>query len=184
MKSKIYVLLVFVLLIIMTSCKSTESSNLEGTQSYPVEPQKTTEETQEISNSYPVNTETIEPEINDIEIPIPNEDTSVVFGEIQSLTTDEPIAFSKIYLASKVFLDSGDSYVLSFTENESPHSQTNKAGEFAISLIPPGEYVMVLATPIDIYPVLDESGEKVEINLSKGESLDLGLLYGKWPDFD
>lgn len=172
-----------------TSTEKPEISNTDD--GYPVSTKNPTEE--EASNAYPIeadnstdassNENPLEEDIPPIEIPTPSADSGVIHGMIYSLTNDEPITYTKIYLATKIPVDPGDEYMVSIQENSSPHAQSNGNGEFLITDIEPGEYILVLVTPVSTLPILDINDEQIEFIIEAGDFIDFNEIYAYWPNF-
>ena len=165
---------------------ATQYTNENTDNGYPIETKKPTEE--RTSNSYPISTskptEEIEPDlIPALEIPTPSADSGVIHGMIYSLTNEDPITFTKIYLATKIPVDPGDEYMVSIQENSSPHAQSNGNGEFLITDIEPGEYILVLVTPVSTLPIIDTNNEQIEFLIKAGELIDFNDIYAYWPNF-
>ena len=172
-----------------TSTEGAENSDSDN--GYPI---RTKEPAEEItSNAYPISTDNSTDESADenppeedipvIEIPTPSTDSGVIYGMIYSLTNEDPITFTKIYLATKIPVDPGDEYMVSIQENSSPHAQSNSNGEFVITDIEPGEYILVLVTPISTLPILDINNEQIEFSIEAGELIDFNDIYAYWPNF-
>ncbi|MDY6867865.1 MAG: hypothetical protein SVT56_08160 [Chloroflexota bacterium] len=183
--------MVIVLVLGIASCESNAQidTDINSTKSYnqaypyPIESLDQPSQT-ENEESYPISTVANIQEQIELNIPTPNSDSGIIFGEVQSLTQKEPVSYTSVFLASKVFNDSEESYVLSISENSSPSTKTLFSGEFVISNIPPGEYTLVLVPPTSAVPILDKSGAEIEIIIEGGKCLDLGILYVDWPSFD
>lgn len=190
-KGNLFVVILISFMILISACTTNDqphidtSSNKDYEQGYPSSSENTkrTEENNYF-NSYPIIEEENSPEQLGLEIPEPSVDSGVLYGEVQSIMQGEPLRYTKIYLATKIFDDSGESYILSIKENSSPNTQTIYTGEFVIKNIPPGDYILVIVTPINTMPVLDESSDQIEISIVGGVSINLGKLYVDWPSFD
>jgi hypothetical protein len=193
MNKKINVVIIgFIVLALLSSAcsgdnlsSSTEEKSEDFSQSYPA-PQTKINQNEEIDyeDSYPTKTEQTLNNINELVIPTANADSGVIFGTIQSLPEKSPLGYSTIYLASKIVYGSEEDYILSFEEHSSPHTQSIATGEFVISNIPPGEYLLVLETPINTFPIINQSGDHMDISITGGDHLDLGMLYANYPNFD
>lgn len=171
---------------------STEGAeNSDSNNGYPISTKKPTEEI--ASNAYPISTDNstdgsadkipLKEDIPPIEIPTPSADSGVIQGMIYSLTNDEPITYTKIYLATKIPVDPGDEYMVTIQENSSPHTQSTANGEFIISDIEPGEYILVLVTPVSTLPILDKNKEQIEFTIGAGEFIEFEDVYANWPNF-
>lgn len=176
----------FIFIIIFTSaCTNNYIKDTKNESSYPISPSNVVNnDVDDSETGYPITSyPTPANDYNKLEIPSPNPDTGIIYGKLISLTTDENLSFSNVYLAEKIILDSNGEYILSYTGNSSPHTQTISSGDFLITEIPPSEYVLVLVTPIDTFPIVDEVGNQIELIISGGESINLSEIYSKWPDF-
>lgn len=176
----------FIFVIILTSACTKNSIIVPNNESgYPISPSNVVNnDVDDSETGYPItNYPTPTNDYKKLEIPSPNPDTGIVYGKLLSLTTDENLSFSNVYLAEKIIMDSTGEFILSYTENSSPHTQTNSSGEFLITEIPPGEYILVLVTPIDTFPIVDDLGDQIELIIGGGESINLSDNYAKWPDF-
>jgi hypothetical protein len=174
--------------ILVTACTPQEATapeiDTDENLSYPISPPVIEAEEEALSDTaYPI-TEEMSSEQLILKIPQPNDDSGIIYGTLNSLTMDQPVAYSKIYLATKVYLDPGDEFILSIQDNASPQAISTENGEFLIINIPPDDYLLALVTPINTYPILDENGENIELTIRGGESIDLGNVYANWPDFD
>ncbi len=174
--------------ILVTACTPQEMADPEidtdESLSYPISPPAIEAEEESPSDAaYPITEETSSEQLL-LEIPQPNDESGIIYGTLISLTMDQPVAYSKIYLATKVYLDPGNEFILSIQDNASPQAISTENGEFLIINIPPDDYLLALVTPINTYPILDENGEHIELAIRGGESIDLGSVYANWPDFD
>ena len=134
---------------------------------------------------YPVETKTFLYEIESIKLPIPTPQTNtgVIHGKLLSLDSNKPVEFSKIVLASKVYIDPENHFFISIKENTSPQTISSESGYFIIINIPPGEYLLVLTTPSNTFPVVDDNSEEINLSITGGELIDLGELFTNWPNY-
>lgn len=123
-----------------------------------------------------------DPEIVDPLItPVAEKDTGVIVGLVSSYSSQKPLAKVKIYLANKVPLEPGPGYVISFQEKSSPQTDTNSQGQYLITKIPPGEYVILMVTPFGTYPLANDETDQIELDIKAGDVVDVGLAYVNWP---
>ena len=159
------ILLIFILLLI-ASC--TKSNN-------PVENELGT------TPGYPgvVN---VDPTRTPIVIPTANSTTGVVTGKILSVTDDEPLAYTTIYLGEKLFLSDSEEYLITLQEKSSPHAETDQNGFFAISDVLPGEYVIILFSPLKSTTIMDPvSGKELFIQVEANKITTLPSYNVSWP---
>ncbi len=118
-----------------------------------------------------------------LEIPEPDEESGIVYGRLIAETPGaRSLLSSIIYLApvepTIVTTESGDEIEVKFiglVPDRDPQADlTNDQGEFAILNVPPGEYGIVLWTPVDSYIVPDEETSFLYLTVEAGEALDLG----------
>ncbi len=65
--------------------------------------------------------------------------------------------------------------------NNQPRTTSLKNGQFVITNVPPGEYVLALYSPIDILYYQQADGSAVLIQVKSGEINDLGKVYSYIP---
>lgn len=182
------VFIIFSVLIVFTACKPddvprSDPETNEDNFGYPIPEEYSDFEEALPGAAYPIQEEEFsEPLIS--EIPLPSEGAGIVYGRLLSLTMDQPVSYSKIYLGTKIEVDPGDEYVISIQDHTSPHSVSTQDGEFLIVDIPPDNYILILVTPINTYPILDINGEYIEMTIKGGERIDLGDVFTNWPDFN
>lgn len=181
-KSIALILLIGIVLLI-SACQSDTPPSLHNS-SYPITDQNVEQAKEFTETSYPINDNEDIFEETSLEIPLPTVDTGVVYGNLMSLTINESLSYSKIYLGSRVDVDTGDKYIISISDHLSPHGVSTKDGNFLISNIPLGRYFLILVTPIGSYSVLSVDGSQIELTIEGGESIDLNQVFVNWPDFD
>ncbi len=71
--------------------------------------------------------------------------------------------------------------MLSYEENGSPNIQTDENGSFVITNILPGEYFLIMVTPVNSHSVIDDDGNQIIVVAEEGKTFDLGKLYVDWP---
>ena len=194
MKYKTFLVLMIILGAIITACKSSEAPNSESEiedpvvtteGGYPISVDSSVQKETRESAAYPISEPETETEVSILtDLPDSTPDMGIIFGSLFSLDLNEPIAFTRTYVANKVPVEGSDEFIFSIQENSSPQFQTNALGEFIIQNIPPGEYVLIMVTPINTLPILNAEGEEIEITIQGGELLDLGEVFANWPIFE
>lgn len=114
--------------------------------------------------------------------PVKAEDTGAVFGILKS-NTDASILLSgiQVYIANMTLVEPDGGYVYTIQQKTSPQTTTHNEGEFAISGINPGEYVLLLVTPIGTALVEDGHGDPIILNVNAGDVIELGEVFVDWP---
>lgn len=84
----------------------------------------------------------------------------------------------EIYLASVRYAEgeSGMSFIRLDTANDPKATLRNEANEFAVLDVPPGEYGVVIHTPISDYILPDGAGGFLLITVEEGQIMDLGVV--------
>jgi len=115
-------------------------------------------------------------------VPTPSSESGVVTGRIIVALTGEPMAGVRVYLANRVFLTPGPDYVLSLTDESSPHATADADGFFAIAA-PPKNYALVVWTALDSKVVADpaDNTKEIDVNVVANRTLELGDLVVNWP---
>lgn len=164
-------LILLLLCLVLASCVKTEVNDTE----VPIIEESPT-------NIYPIGDST-DPENNTGSqlLPTPSSGTSVYSGSLFSAGDDLPARLVKIYFATKIFLTPGPGYMLSYEEKGSPQIQTDENGYFVITDIEPGEYFLIMVTPVNSYSVIDDQGNQVTFVAEAGKTYDLGKLFVNWP---
>lgn len=116
-----------------------------------------------------------------IVIPAPDTETATLMGLISSVSTGQPLVNVTLYIAEKTPLGDSKEYVYSFQEKSSPHSLTDTAGQFIITNITPGAYVVLLTTPFGNYLALDSNNQEIHLDLIAGDVIDLEEVFVNWP---
>jgi hypothetical protein len=116
-----------------------------------------------------------------LEIPAPDPDFAIVHGILLSNVDNTPLHLMMVYAADKVPLEPGGGYVYSIQEKTSPHFETDAAGQFLLTKVPAGSYIMMMVTPFGSYGILNANNEEVHLDLKAGDLIDLGEVYVSWP---
>ena len=114
-----------------------------------------------------------------LEIPTPSPGTSTVHGLIKSTTPEtRAVLAGDIYLAAIIYTDGQHRLpFMSLDPNNDPKATLrNEANEFAIVNVPPGEYGIIVHTPISDYIVPDGEGGFRTLELQENTVIDLGLI--------
>ena len=169
--------ILIMLTFILASCMNTGVNNT-------AEPiiKETSDGSDPSSETYPIS-ETANQENNTQpqSIPTPSSGSSVISGHLFSVGEDLPARLVRIYFATKTLLTPGPGYMLSYEEVGSPNIQTDETGLFVITDILPGEYFLIMVTPVNSYSVIDDDGNQVIVVAEEGKTYDLGKLYVDWP---
>lgn len=195
MKNKLPLLLFILVLIV--SCNpqpsiedSADTNQIEPLVAYPL-PDYSKTDINPDNSPYPINQPT---EMNDItqestrldekefEKPISSVNSGAVYGKLLSIT-DKTISIDgvQIYIADIVPIEPNGGYVFTIQQNSSPQTVSNRDGRFSISGITPGEYALMLVTPIGQSTLLNENRELIKLNIKAGDVIDLGDVYANWP---
>lgn len=118
-----------------------------------------------------------------VEIPEAEADSGIVFGRIQGTRPSHSILMAgELYLAplisgEKVNADDPDVRFISLQPGADKQADIrNEGGDFAFFNVPPGEYAIVVYTPVEWHVPADSTGSDLFINVEAGETIDLGLL--------
>jgi hypothetical protein len=87
-----------------------------------------------------------------------------------------------VYLGRRVALEPGPGYVISHTQSGSPHTTSDAGGNFAVAA-PPGEYALIVWTPINAKVIADpaDGTKELVVVLSAGMTSSLGDVIVDWP---
>ncbi len=114
-----------------------------------------------------------------LQVPTPSPGTAVVRGQLVAVAPSARMFLAgEIYLAPLVYTQ-GSTPVpfIRIKPGEDPKATLrNEANEFAILDVPPGEYGIVIHTPVNDYVVPDEAGGFLTIQVKEGEVVDLGVI--------
>ena len=170
-----------------TQAMTTQQPEAVG-EHYPGEDD--TDVTPAVSDAYPPYTEaggavlatsTPAPIPGALEIPEPDPEFAVVHGILLSNVDKTPLHLMMVYAADKVPLEPGGGFVYSNQEKNSPHFETDAAGQFLLTKVPAGSYIMMMVTPFGSYGLLDAKNEEIHLDLKAGDLIDLGEVYVSWP---
>jgi hypothetical protein len=109
------------------------------------------------------------------------ENNGGVVGYLHSSGNQTPIVGIGIYLGEFLPLDPGPGFLITLEQNESPHTRTDNEGYFEISNVPPGEYPIIVWTPVRSQVIADDSGEReLIVIIEAGKETDLGVIEVDW----
>lgn len=117
------------------------------------------------------------------DLPPANSDAGVVGGVLIREITDQgflPLTPKALFLAEIVLNDAGEAAFLRHNEN-SPTAELFPTGIFVFNNVPPGEYGLVIDVGFSQFPITDENGEEVLVNVVAGQANDLGQLIVTLP---
>jgi hypothetical protein len=131
---------------------------------------------------YPIDDSPVRSTDQPFVVPTADADSAVLFGRILDEDTGLPMVDQSIYLGEKIMMTPGPGYSVGVQEKSSPHTLTNGNGQFVISDIPPGTYVLMVWTPFATSFVIDPKTQEVyELTFTAGQSVDLGVLEATDP---
>jgi hypothetical protein len=120
---------------------------------------------------------TIEPSF----VPESDPNNASVYGVLTSFTDKEPLQGVVIYVADVVIVETSGDKIYTTQEKSSPHDATDDIGQFTISQIKPGNYLLMLVTPFGSYPIFDKDYIQVEIELKAGDVIYFDEVFVNWP---
>lgn len=104
----------------------------------------------------------------------PAQGASAVTGVILSQENGQPLSGISVHLAEVFRQGNEAAYILNTAT--SPSTVTDRAGQFAISNIPPREYVIVIGDPSARYAILTEPDGRAKVwSTQPGKILDIGI---------
>ncbi len=117
--------------------------------------------------------------VSKLVIPTPEPGAAVIHGRFQPTTEDGKVLLTGIVYAATVETSQGPTPMpfLKINFDIDPRSSIDPAtGEFAIANIKPGQYGILVHTPIRDFAVNDDSNHTRLITVTAGQSLDLGTV--------
>ena len=178
-------LLTVLLLALSVACSSsniqtTETPAMQEDTAYPV----ATTMSFEADQAYPVaEMPSPEPELDTISefvVPAPGAATGVVIGQLLTPDLDGQPYLTNLFLGDTIYGDGQKETppIISFSETESLEGIQNKqTGEFVFSDVPPGEYALIIWTPVFSMVVLDQdTQQEIIFEVQSGETIDLGAI--------
>lgn len=111
-----------------------------------------------------------------------NPDKAAVYGVLTSFTDKQPLQGVVIYAADIVIVETSGDKIYTTQEKSSPHDATDGIGQFTLTEIKPGNYLMMLVTPFGgSYPIFDKNYDQVELELKAGDVIFLDEVFVNWP---
>lgn len=104
----------------------------------------------------------------------------VIHGKLLSKETNQILPDIELKLGTIIPVNPGPGYIVS-TNESSPRTHTNFRGEFLFDDVGPNDYVLILNTPFNSYPVFSNNDEQIEIYEEVGNLIELGTVYVYWP---
>jgi len=121
---------------------------------------------------------TIEPNV----VPESDPNNASVYGFLTSFTDKQPLQGVVIYAADVVIVETSGDKIYTTQEKSSPHDATDNIGQFTITEIKPGNYLLMLVTPFGgSYPIFDKDYIQMEIELKAGDVIYLDEVFVNWP---
>lgn len=115
-------------------------------------------------------------------VPEVNPDKAAVYGVLTSFTDKQPLQGVVIYAADIVIVETSGDKIYTTQEKSSPHDATDGIGQFTLTEIKPGNYLMMLVTPFGgSYPIFDKNYDQVELELKAGDVIFLDEVFVNWP---
>jgi hypothetical protein len=125
------------------------------------------------------------PEV-DTNLPAPTAGKAVLGGSLYSFTTKVLVPDTLVYLTPAVGQDHDVVPAIITGPDEAQgdvRGQSNMGGQFVIIDIPPGNYFLVVATPLNWVVAVTDEGSKTPllIELTADKTKSLGVVYLSWP---
>jgi len=114
-------------------------------------------------------------------VPEMNPDKAAVYGVLNSFTDKQPLQGVVIYAADVIIVETSGDKIYTTQEKSSPHDATDDIGQFTITEIKPGNYLLMLVTPFGSYPVFDKNYDQLELELKSGDVIFLDEVFVNWP---
>lgn len=125
------------------------------------------------------------PEPPDPERTLPNPDSNtaaiggVLIREV-SANSFLPVVPQALYLG-EVLLNSAGEQALISQGTDSPQAQLFQTGVFIFNNVPPGTYALVIDVGFSQFPITDENGSELLIDVEGGKAYDLGQVIVRLP---
>jgi hypothetical protein len=115
-------------------------------------------------------------------LPTPDPDSAVVAGVLIGATSGEPVTSMLVFLERTPQTHTVPP-VLYGPPNDQPRATTNEAGQFVITGVPDGEYVLVLfSPPLDLQVAIEPSSDQpLFVTAQPGSVNDVGVA--EMPDY-
>lgn len=117
-------------------------------------------------------------------IPNPDSNTAAIGGVLIREVGENgylPVVPQALYLG-KVLLNSAGEQALISQGSDSPQAQLFQTGVFIFSDVPPGTYGLVIDLGFSQFPLTDESGVDLLIDVEGGKAYDLGQVMVALPE--
>ncbi len=116
-------------------------------------------------------------------IPNPDNNTAAIGGVlIREVSADSflPVVPQALYLG-EVLLNSAGEQALISQGDDSPQAQLFQTGVFIFNNVPPGTYALVIDVGFSQFPITDENGAELLIEVEGGKAYDLGQVMVRLP---
>ncbi len=89
----------------------------------------------------------------------------------------------RLFLGTLIYSEDGKTTLARVNQLESPHARTDENGRFAFYNIPAGTYILAVLVPPNNLVKLNhpDTGEQMLIEVSEGETVDMGKMYYDLP---
>ncbi len=112
-------------------------------------------------------------------VPTPGADTGVVIGTILDISTKKPLGGHTIYLGTIIYMTPAPAHSYVLQETSSPHTYADQDGHFALGNVQPGNYIVMVWTPIGTTVIIDpKTGIELNVVVEAGKTVDLGNIEG------
>ncbi len=112
------------------------------------------------------------------DIPVPDSTTGAVGGVLVHQMDEnsfEPVVPRALYLGEVLLNSTGEQALIS-QGTDSPQAQLFQTGVFIFSDVPPGTYGLIIDLGFAQFPLTDESGLEMLIDVEGGQAYDLGQI--------
>jgi len=184
------IFLVLAITILFSGCTIGNESEIIGTYSpdvtdaYPGPFDDNIENEDDDDAGYPVNDSSIEkpndlPE--EITVPTPSEASGIVVGKMLTESDGEPYLAPRLYLGSYIVPDEDVEDappLIGISADSDPVAMQAQDGTFVFSEINPGDYILLIWSPMNIVPAKSADGRgEIVISVEAGDVIDLGNVY-------
>ena len=107
-------------------------------------------------------------------VPTPASDTAVVAGTVETEDLGDPMQGVQVFLGEPIGSGSEEP-VFGLDPASAPGAQTDVEGHFVISDVPPGDYGIILWSPVNSILARDpETGDALRVSVDAGDVVDVG----------